>query len=146
MLIANRIRGTFFQRSPSAVRPSPGKDPCIDSIYIRNLRTLQILSSSLHAQSIFVPQIINTEAFKKSEEQSDYWTPTILNSAMPELMARFNSFVEDSIQNNGNTTVMKGLRQDFQGNEKYFIDKAHFSKEGGERFAEEMRKVIESLN
>ena len=137
-----RERFSHLSSSESAVRNVFSEpDRYVDSIYTRNLKTIKILCDHLHSKSIFIPQILNVEAFNASGSLTDGWTPKILNKQMPVLMSSFNALMVKTILEDNQTQIANVL--DFKWQSYHFADNGHFNKKGGEVFAKFLRETIQ---
>jgi hypothetical protein len=125
-------------------RVSDQPDPQVDRVYQRNLNALKVLTRSLGATAIFVPQVMNdTNYSQKGVSRS--WTPYIEDAAVPGLMRRFNGIMagvcareEDQCQYAGEI-----LNAPWDGND--FIDEGHLSRRGGEKLAEFVEARIKRI-
>jgi len=121
-------------------------DPFVDRIYERNLHTLKLLSEQIAEYTIFVPQELNYKKYDETEEPfgCNRWTTHIKNSAMPELMDRFNLITESvcSVSDEGCIYLSSVSEQDW--NSEDFVDFGHFSPKGGEKLANLIAKAIQS--
>lgn len=119
-------------------------DPEVDRIYVRNLNTLKALSEQTAPNTLFVPQVLNYDWFiekGKSKTYYDCWSK-IRNSAMPRLMDRFNAMMQSVCSGNDpGCLYVDGVLKVTWGPED-FIDDGHFSREGGEKFADIISSVI----
>jgi lysophospholipase L1-like esterase len=116
-------------------------DPIVDKLFLRNLRTIALLADHFGADALFVPQILNGEYFR-GRPGSDVWSPHIRNEAMPVLMDRFNGLMK-SVCAGDEPSCLFGqevLAIDWVPDD--FVDGGHFSKSGGEKFAEILSRVI----
>ena len=118
-------------------------DQFVDSIYIRNLYTLKLLSDNMGAFKVFVPQVLNYARYS-GEEGSDAWTRHIKNEAMPTLMDEFNSHMNGLCsQGEQNCVILSGVLQEKWLSDD-FVDFGHFSRSGGLKFAEIIAQYIRS--
>lgn len=115
-----------------------------DSLYVRNINTLNLLGESLGAVNIFVPQIINVESFINSEYPSRSWTKHIRDKSMPDLLQRFNQLMSSSLVIDNNTIVLNEEVKFEQWPAKYFVDDGHFNKEGNLKFSKMIFQIINS--
>lgn len=144
--LIGRIKNKIAKPPEKSVEPVElftEPDPFVDRLYIRNLRTLKLLTRNIHAFGVFIPQIINDSSFH-GKEGSRGWTRHIKDDAMPTLMERFNSHMEGLCpQRNKDCVVLSEVTK-----EKWlpddFVDDWHFSKNGGLKFAEIVAQFIRS--
>lgn len=117
-------------------------DPFVDRIYRRNLESLLILSARNGAKVLFVPQVLNYKDYE-GKKGSDKWSRHIENSSMPTLMDKFNLIMEGICPENKTDCVFLSnvLSEDWENSD--FIDNGHFSRNGGEKFAEILGKEIQ---
>lgn len=130
--VTQKIGKRLFHSPITKTERSP--DPTVDRIYLRNLKTLMVLTKHLGAQVLFIPQVLN-EAFYKVKPGSESWTPRIANDAMPELLDNFNRIM-DHVCDPGDAqcAVLKEVRV-VQWKPDDFVDAGHFSQKGNHRFA-----------
>jgi len=127
-------------------------DARVDRVYQRNLETLRVLTDRIGAHAIFVPQIINYD-YHIDEERKKYssiWTPRINNGAMPALMDRFNGLMTNACDGDtkGRCSVATQVEDvNWRAGEKdwAFVDDGHFSREGGEVFADVLVQIIKKV-
>jgi len=124
---------------PGPVLATP--DPSVDRLYVRNLKTLALLSKHIGAKALFVPQVLN-EARYRGAPGSKRWTPHIQSTALPDLMRRFDALMQQACSDAGPDcrVLSEVLRQDWQPRD--FVDEGHFSRVGGEKFAGLIAGVI----
>ena len=129
---------------PSIAYDTP--DPFVDRIYVRNLQTLKILSEQIAAYTIFVPQVLNYQAFWEEKEQNGSvgWTESITNRAMPSLMDRFNSLMNPVCAKEDYKCLVLDSVLNVKWKPQDFVDDGHFSRKGGEKFADVLSQVIQS--
>lgn len=68
--LASNIKGKLSQNSgnyPCITYNTP--DPYVDRIYVRNLKTLKLLSENIANYTLFVPQILNYDKFMENNEK-----------------------------------------------------------------------------
>lgn len=119
-------------------------DSYVDSIYVRNLRTIKSLCDNLKAKMIFIPQVLNLDSLSKATG-SYAWTPHIENKQMPILMERFNSLMGKAIQTDQNTIVIENIQKKYQWSPEHFADFGHFNKSGGDLFSEIIKTELDDL-
>lgn len=155
--LASRINGSVSGLKsklfgPNAAQPGGGEDctkfdtpdPEVDRLYVRNLETLKVLSEEAAPYTLFVPQILNYYWFREEERSKTYdncWNK-IENSAMPKLMDRFNMLVKSVCPGGDPKCIFVDgvLKVDWEPDD--FVDDGHFSRKGGEKFAEVMSRII----
>lgn len=129
---------------PSEIKssqPLKTHDPFVDRIYVRNLKTLKLLSENIGSYALFVPQILNNSNYI-GKEDSYSWSRNISNSSMPELMHRFNSLMQSICSDNDSKcSFLNSVLTESWGLAD-FVDNGHFSKRGGEKFAEIISELI----
>lgn len=119
-------------------------DPYVDSLYVRNLRTMKSLGNHLKAKMIFIPQVLNVDSLSKATG-AYRWTPHIQNKQMPLMMERFNTLMQNTIQRDANTVVIENIQNKYKWTPQHFIDFGHFNKTGGDFFVEIVEKEIKDL-
>ncbi len=136
-----RIKNKFAKPPEKNYKLFTEPDLFVDKIYIRNLRTLKLLTENIHAFGVFIPQVLNYSDYL-GKEGSHKWTRHIKNDALPTLMERFNSLMKGLCsQSDSNCVVLsevtkvKWLPDDFE-------DAGHFSEKGGLKFAEILAQLI----
>jgi hypothetical protein len=116
-------------------------DPFVDKMYIRNLKTLKLLTENIHASAVFVPQVLNYSLFH-GKESSRRWSRHIKDDVMPILMERFNSHMEGLCsQRDEKCVVVREVTKE-KWSPDDFVDDGHFSKKGGLRFSEIVAKYV----
>ena len=134
--LAQKIKTKMFSRARknalNELKETP--DRLVDELYVRNLKTLRCLSKKVAGYSFFVPQVINKERFRQ-KEGSHWWSPFVKNSAMPELMDRFNLLMKSICPPNDSQCIFVHDILSVQWDSEDFLDFGHFSKSGGEKFA-----------
>ena len=146
---AQKFKALFADRRESPPTGSEGShrtpDPNVDAIYLRNLKTLKMLSRNLGARVLFVPQVLNLSEFR-GKTGSRKWSPHIVDDAMPALLKQFNSQMMDACQ--PHETDCSVLREVLT--EKWvpqdFIDDGHFSAQGGAKFARLIANRLQELS
>lgn len=116
-------------------------DPFVDRIYLRNLKTLKVLAESIGAYSMFVPQVLNYSWYR-GRSDSHGWSPHIVNSAMPKLMDRFNMLMKSVCSKEASNCAFLNDVLAERWNPEDFITNGHFSRKGGEKFAEIIAQLI----
>ena len=139
---AGKIRSILS--SPSTIQsnqPLDTHDPFVDRIYVRNLKTLKLLSENNGSYTLFVPQLLNHSSYI-GREDSDGWSRNIKSSAMPELMSRFNSLMQSVCCEDESKCLFVNsvLMESWEPED--FVDTGHFSRRGGEKFTEIISKLI----
>jgi len=124
---------------PEPVFATP--DPYVDRLFVRNLKTLALLSKQIGASALFVPQVLNERRYR-GEPGGKRWTPRIQSAALPELMLRFDALMQQACSEARSDcrVLSEVLRQDWQPQD--FVDEGHFSRVGGEKFAGLIAGVI----
>jgi lysophospholipase L1-like esterase len=119
-------------------------DPAVDNTYVRNLKTLKLLSEQIAPYTLFVPQILNSAWYREKDTRITFYDCAykIKNSAMPRLMDRFN-MLEKSVCpfDDSKCIFVNGvLNTDWEPED--FVDDGHFSRKGGEKFTDIISRVI----
>lgn len=127
---------------------TPGSDSKIDSIYARNLKTIQLLANNLNAKQIYIPQVLNLDFFKNSEKNIGRpWTPTIRDTEMPFLIKNFNSIMSKSIKTNDSTClIIENILDGYDWKLNHFVDDGHFSKKGNEVFSNIVYDAVKKID
>jgi hypothetical protein len=120
-------------------------DPYVDDIYLRNLKTLKLLSEKIDAFALFVPQVLNYSNFYKKVGSARGWTRYIKDEAMPGLMDKFNSHMDGlCFKQEKSCVVLKAVLE-----ENWlpidFVDAGHMSRSGGLKFSEIIAQSIFSI-
>jgi hypothetical protein len=137
MHLSRKIKSMISGDVTAQIVPSAKPDLFVDSVYTKNLRLIRALSEHIEAKVIFVPQVLNIGAYVNTQEVSDYWTPSIQNKAMPQLMNRFNELAIAACSGNDGVVVANAPAM-HPWEAEHFIDKAHFSKKGSEIFVDKV--------
>ena len=129
---------------PTATKSFPSfnvPDPLVDSLYVRNLRTLKLLSSEIPSYSLFIPQVLNFEMFE-SKKEPYWWSVHIENDAMRGLMGEFNALMKSVCSmNDPDCLFVKSVLME-EWTQEDFVDNGHFSRDGGENFIEIISPII----
>jgi lysophospholipase L1-like esterase len=149
-ILASEIRAKLV--GPSVIQTAETEDcskydtpdPDVDRLYVRNLQTLKLLSEQTASYTLFVPQILNYHWFGEEEGTRTYnycWNK-IKDSAMPRLMDRFNMLVKSACPVGDPKCIFVDgvLKVDWEPDD--FVDDGHFSRKGGEKFADVLSRVI----
>lgn len=120
--------------APSVERPLTTPDPLVDENYVRNLRSLRALTRSIGAKAIFVPQILNDPAYLSSRESRE-WSRGVRDDALPGLMRRLNSFLDQACPEGDPDCRVLEPMEEFAWKPEHFVDEGHFSRAGGEQLA-----------
>lgn len=132
---------------PPDNRPCPkfdSPDPFVDKMYVRNLNTLKLLSERIDYFTLFVPQVLNYKAYLEQEDREacNHWVWHVKYSAMPRLMDRLNSLMQSVCTKDDSKCVFVDSVLKVKWEADDFIDFGHFSKKGGEKFADVISQVI----
>ena len=122
-------------------------DPYVDRIYTRNLNTLKLLSEQTASYTLFVPQVLNYHKFiENKDNESCNWQASghIKHRAFPVLMDRFNSFMREVCANGDPECIFVEAVLKVNWEPDDFVDWGHFSKKGGEKFADVLSREITS--
>lgn len=132
-------------------------DPAVDKVYERNLKTLKTLADNTGAQSLFVPQVLNFAMYQNSGEANPldpksvnendadwWWTPYIRNGAMPPLITRFNGLMQQTCEELN--CAYAGEVLNVAWNDGDFVDRGHFTREGGEKFVDLIEKRVREMS
>jgi hypothetical protein len=138
----------FYLRTDGIIEEQSFAEPdlYIDSIYVRNLNSIKLLCDHLKVKSVFIPQVINVDAFQHSKQKTNEWTPYILNKEVPVLMRRFNSLMGTAIQQDKNTVVIDNILDGHTWLPRHFKDYVHLSREGGDFFTDIVMKSFPVLD
>src|SRR5206468_4643542 len=104
-------------------------DTFVDRIYRRNLATLKFLAERTGAYTFFVPQVLN-DAWYAEHSGGDWWTPHIDNRAMPGLIRRFGTMIDETCGPHELRCGVIGEVRAWQWKPSDFIDEGHFSGKG----------------
>lgn len=129
------------------IRPCPKfdtPDPFVDRIYVRNLKTLKLLSEETATYTLLVPQVLNYESLleMKEPEGCNEWARHIKNSALPRLMDRFNLLMQSVCPNDDSKCTFLNSVLKVKWNSQDFVDDGHLSRDGGEKLAGVISQVI----
>ena len=149
-VLASGIKLKLF--GPSAIQTGETEDcskfdtpdPAVDRLYVRNLQTLKLLSEHAAPYTLFVPQILNYRWFSEEEGTKTYnncWNK-IKDTAMPRLMDRFNMLVKSVCPGGDPKCIFVDgvLKVEWEPDD--FVDDGHFSRKGGEKFADVLSRII----
>jgi len=143
---ANKIKDKLPKNTDSAPCETYDEpDPYVDRIYTRNLNTLKVLAEESHSYALFVPQVLNYHKFRenKDDETCDWYAAGhIKNRALPKLMDRFNSFMGIVCPPSESECLYVKEVSEIQWEPDDFVDYGHFTRKGGEKFADLLSEVI----
>lgn len=145
--LAKKIR-TKMIKDPKKEHFKYTTDQSIDSVYVRNLKTIHLLSSKLGARQIFVPQVLNLEWFEQNKGQPNLWTPTIPNEEFPRLMQQFNALMTEALSSSSDPSdliTVDSIQQAHNWTKNDFVDEGHFSDQGAAKFANIMYQLIRDM-
>ncbi|HKQ32244.1 MAG TPA: hypothetical protein VJV40_03495, partial [Thermodesulfobacteriota bacterium] len=139
--IKRALMGSDVQPCPEYDTP----DEFVDKIYLRNLETLKLLSEHIAPYTIFVPQVLNYRVFRKKEKLdacTSSWSTHVKNSAMPRLMDRFNKIMQSVCAHDDPKCIFgyEVLQVNWEPDD--FVDEGHFTRKGGEKFADQISDII----
>ncbi len=121
---------SFTTESPSKTLAYP--DPFVDRIYLRNLKTIKLLSENLSAHTILVPQVLNWQNFADPVG----WSRHIDHRSMRELVNRFNGLMQSVCSDEEKSCVFVDISRNIKWTNDDFVDNGHFSRTGGQKLAE----------
>jgi lysophospholipase L1-like esterase len=130
--------------SAAAQPPSNQRDPDVDRIYVRNLRTLKALSGRFGMTALFVPQVLNAEALARAGERGG-WTPYVTSAALPALMRDFNGLLAGVCAPGEPACVFVEEPLHAPWNNDDFVDEGHLSRSGGGKLAAILARRIQAL-
>jgi lysophospholipase L1-like esterase len=142
--IAKKIRSKIIS-SNNPKKPLPITDGTVDSLYVKNLKTIRALGKYMNAKQIFVPQLMNFKWLKDRHNIENGWTTTIANQDMPQLIQNFNKLMYKTVPSEKDIITLDSIWQVRSWEERHFVDEGHFSKSGGEAFSELLIKSIRQL-
>jgi lysophospholipase L1-like esterase len=141
--LISAIKGMITGGQKSVVEPSAEPDPLVDRIYVRNLKNLKLLAENMDAVVVFVPQVLY-EPSLKGDVGSRPWTKYLVSDALPGLMERFNSHLQEVCSaGDGQCVVLRDVTK-ARWHCDDFLDEGHFSGTGGRKFAEMVAQGIRS--
>ena len=140
--IANRFWPQSYELKNAEVFST--NDPYVDSLYVRNMRTIKLLGETLNAKMVFIPQVMNIDSLSGSTA-TYAWTPHIQNNQMPRMMEGFSLLIQKTIKPDKNTIVLNNILHNVPWTAKDFADYGHFNKNGGDVFSKIVRSAIQEL-
>lgn len=135
LVLARHLAGPKAKASAKLVGPlRSDPDTLVERVYLRNLKTLRALASSLGARAIFIPQVMNAKQLAGSSGSHE-WTPTLADSAIPGLMGRLNAMMPQACPPaSPDCIVLTAMTQQSWSSDD-FMDEGHFVLKGNEAFA-----------
>lgn len=119
-------------------------DSLVDRVYRRNLGTLKTLAQAMGAQVFFVPQLVDATRLT-SDSTAHEWTPTLVDSAMPGLMARMNRIMAGvCAPGESRCRVLQDIAEHRWAHDD-FMDEGHFVRKGSDTFAALLATHIRSV-
>jgi hypothetical protein len=95
---------------------------------------MKFLAERTGAYTFFVPQVLN-DTWYAEHDGGDWWTPHIDNRAMPGLIRRFGTMIDETCGAHELRCGVIGEVRSWRWKPNDFIDEGHFSGKGGEAFA-----------
>jgi lysophospholipase L1-like esterase len=119
-------------------------DPYVDSLYVRNMRTIKLLCEHLNAKMVFIPQVMNIDSLLHSTT-TYAWTPHIQNNQMPRMMEGFNLLIQKAIKPDKHTLILNNILHNPTWTARDFADYGHFTRNGGDTFSKIILSAIKEL-
>ena len=138
-------RATGVPLSAWEAQPSAERDPEVDRVYVRNLRTLKALAARFEMTALFVPQVLNDEALQRAGDRAG-WTPYVKSSALTGLMRDFNTLMAGVCEPGERDCQFVADPLGAAWNNDDFLDEGHFSRRGGEKLAAMLAERIRALD
>lgn len=140
LLFANDMIKDRFDTVPKVPKifgktPIAGSDQHLESIYVKNLKTIAAINASRGTKTIFIPQIIN----KDWPQGPNIWAPLVKKGDFPYLIQRFNSLLKDTAASAHAKFIDPG---NANFDHKDFVDYGHFTSPGSRKFAALISKEI----
>lgn len=142
MRLVGRLAGVPVGAAPRP--PSSERDPEVDRIYARNLRTLKVLAGRFGMTALFVPQVLNEEGLARAGNGGG-WTPYVTGAALPALMRDFNRVMADVCAPRDPFCVFVDDPLHSAWTNDDFVDEGHLSRSGGAKLAAILARRIQSL-
>jgi lysophospholipase L1-like esterase len=108
-------------------------DPRLELIYRRNIRLLAVISKSIGARPIFVPQVLNYVERDREGRETDPWIPFLRWTAVPSVMRRFNQILKEEAERSGSVFIEAPIQHHWKASD--FFDEGHFTEQGTRTFA-----------
>ena len=143
LFITGKIRSKIFETTERRVHKEPDKR--IDSVYVRNLETIEVLCNNLGASQIYIPQVMNEEWLAANKDDPNLWTPTLSNGDLPKFIERFNTLLAQTVPSGENGVALNSISK-LDWKEDHFVDEGHFSKKGAEKFSDVVKNAILRLH
>ena len=122
---------------PYGKPPVSGDDPALDAIYQRNVRAISAINRQRGVRTIWVGQLLNRA---RLEGEGRYgWLPLVRDRDLWPMQQRLNVLLERTARDLGDVYV--GVPADTFGAAD-FVDQGHFSKQGAQRFADDLAPVV----
>ena len=116
-------------------------DKVVDSLFVRNLRSMLALSSSMNAREIVIGQVLNPVR----EIVDNPWGIRIKSDKILPFMHRMNEMGREVCATD-NTCIYYDFQNDLIWKPEHFWDNMHFTKAGNELFAESVKTAILNHN
>lgn len=139
-LTGNISERLFKEKEPERYSVPDAK---IDSLFVRNLKTLVWLSAMNKAKPLFISQVLNQFAERK-ENFSRPWTVHIQDKDVPVMIEHLNQLTKSICSTDSNCAFLD-FKNSIKWEPKHFIDDGHFSKEGCELFAGALAQRIKPV-
>lgn len=124
-------------------KPTSEDDKYFENIYARNLRTLKNLTLQLGAIPIFVPHVLNYDEYK-SEIDSRFSTPLIVDSAVPEKMMQVNEIMLNQFEDEAKVRAINDVIKT-EWFPEYFKKEGYFSEDGNDIFSDILAEQIKKI-
>jgi lysophospholipase L1-like esterase len=122
---------------PYGKPPVSGDDPALDAIYQRNIRAISAINRQRGVRTIWVGQLLNRA---RLEGEGRYgWLPLVRDRDLWPMQQRLNALLERTAGELGDIYV--GVPAETFGSAD-FVDQGHFSKQGAQRFADDLAPVV----
>ncbi len=144
LFFAKKVGSKINSKALNSASREP-TDKEVDSLYVKNLKSIKAMGDHLGAKQIFIPQLLNLEWFVQNKEDYNAWTTTISNKDMPLLIKRFNQLMVGAVPTEKNTITVDSILYNQNWEEHHFVDEGHFSKAGGELFSDVLINTIRQL-
>ncbi|MDP1838270.1 MAG: GDSL-type esterase/lipase family protein [Reyranella sp.] len=110
--------------------PVDGRDPALEALYERNIRSISAVNRGRGIATIWVGQLVNRDRLQGDGRYG--WLPLVRDRDVWPLLQHFNAILERTARALGDTYVAVPP-DSFTGAD--FVDQGHFSAQGSRRFA-----------
>ncbi|MGQ0585476.1 MAG: SGNH/GDSL hydrolase family protein [Reyranella sp.] len=135
--VSSNVDTVRYLVDPYGRDPVSGRDPALEALYERNIRSISAINRARGVATIWVGQLVNRERLQGDGRYG--WLPLVRDRDIWPLLQHFNAILERTATALGDTYVAVPP-DSFTGAD--FVDQGHFSAQGSRRFAEYLAPAV----